>query len=430
MTLKDEIRKIEIFGIKTEISRSIYYPTLGLLRKVGLLALTHTEHQNAIADPVVSTPEILKLFPLSDVLFPFSNGGKSFPLRDVSFSTDSNRANQEFNFQQKSEQFFKDFFTADQLDAAWTTELQAKIREGLPANYNGTLTYTTILNQYNQYNYKTYSTTQNLFDQINAFRNIYKQLVKLNIDFIKSTNRLRSKTNDSKKKEDKKKDRLISNTTVMDALGTALVNQGISTNVNVNFAGNMGTIKIPSWGAYADDESATIDGFKILKDHFQNKALLSTEDSKVLKDLYILECIREPSALITNAMFIELNKKDIKLLPVAQERFVGFNRATIWKTITGKNHNFYYPYDYSSNDPGSFSAYGGATEESILENNLLYEYLISLDNKEVVKNNKTITSFPLRLIFDLLKRWYHVDLAATNPALANLKIEIDLNLIE
>lgn len=181
--------------------------------------------------------------------------------------------------------------------------------------------------------------------------------------------------------------------------------------MTVQKTGNCEGTIVQNWGAYKNDDdegdkkfkgkidfATQVDTFKKLKIHFKNRTAINSTRVANLRDLYRLECIREPAALLTNAMFLDLatvgnygyNILDMtidfdnitKSMPMAPKKTVEQCRI-LWSDLIQVSNDkiipIYYRYDYNvvkktfsidNNNPLSYSLL------ATLENNLLFCYLI------------------------------------------------------
>ena len=161
---------------------------------------------------------------------------------------------------------------------------------------------------------------------------------------------------------------------------------------NIQKTGNCEGVSVQNVGSYdpSKDIRVGVGDFEDLKKHFRSRENISTDYTTTnLRDLYRLECIREPAALLTNAMFLDLAtvnnnqgyrimnetisfKNIIKYMPMALIGAVKQCRdlwALLIRHSVNKNIPIYYRYDYAK----SADQY---TSLAKLENNLLFFYLI------------------------------------------------------
>lgn len=411
MTLHETVRNPQVFDINclntnlhNDVSNAIpnpqitMAPTSVLLRTVALVALTHRQHQNAIANPVVVTPEILKAFPVEEVLFPFSNRESPFPNTDIIDAfvgrLDLIIANNELNpddiagARPIAPNFIRYLNNPAGINPAPAWATVAGVAGGnIPTvvpNFINDLNSAIIFADLNDTILRTQTNEvlnprvpapnpdlDNLLfvDQLNAMHNIHKKLVRSNIDTIRNRDMFDNKT-----------------------IVCSVPNSGGATTLSITATGNFGATLVSSWGAYSGNAREQ-NAFKRLMWSFNNTlgqeqagALSVIKDAEILKDLYRLECMREPAALITNAMFLELatsqnvgyrgfevqyNFNNIKnRMPMAPKGTVALTRS-LWKRIIwGRKDNLpiYYKYDYDTNDENP-------RDLIKLENNLLFNYI-------------------------------------------------------
>lgn len=184
--------------------------------------------------------------------------------------------------------------------------------------------------------------------------------------------------------------------------------------MTVQKTGNCEGTVVQNWGAYIDnnmfdgeenkkfrgkiDFATQVDTFKKLRNHFKNRTAMDSTRVKNLRDLYRLECIREPAALLTNAMFLDLAtvgnygydilnitidfENITKAMPMAPKKTVEQCRI-LWGDLiehsNSKNIPIYYRYDYNRvTKTFSIDNYNTLSYSPLatLENNLLFCYLI------------------------------------------------------
>jgi hypothetical protein len=166
--------------------------------------------------------------------------------------------------------------------------------------------------------------------------------------------------------------------------------------------GNFEGTEVGSWGPYADDINNR-DAFTLLRNVFRGINLINADEQelvRIFRDLYRLECIREPAALITNAMFVDLAmfnanngytsiSNDVYDFPNIRDRMPMAPRGVVDATrrlwsllITAHDaigNNIYYRYDYTT--LGGLGVIPAATRRVLdtltrLENNLLFNYIM------------------------------------------------------
>ena len=412
-------------GATTKESASV------LLRIIALIALTHRER-----NPLGGGVEwYQKLFPPYDCLFPFSGniitaplGGNRtvncFPNNRVNDDIDLNIANGEFGVNVNGARATTEHYIAFIAAAAGggMNQRGAKVANGGTAlgeaNAGGSIpvddeniTALDIHTFYNNYTVARNVVNMNFFDEVNVVHNIQKLLARKNIQAVRE---------------------LRGYGTIYDrTLKVSVANQGPSTSTILQKAGKFEFTEIGSWGAH-DDSTEEKDGLLYLKNQLRGTGGLTNEQTelvRIFRDLYRLECIREPAALITNAMFVDLamfntnagyiaiggaidrnkNKPKTRTNPggftfIANEctfaniryhmpmTFLGPVDAArhVWKDIMLVHNNIYYKYDYVR-----YSNVLNTEREVLtgLENNLLFNYIMhqadQLDTANVGAGNIT-----------------------------------------
>jgi hypothetical protein len=392
-------------GATTKESASV------LLRIVALCALTHRERVNAVAVPVIATPEHLKLFSAYDCLFPFCGeilipgAGRGrvvrcFPDHRLSDEHDLNIANGEFGVVvgggTTTEHYiaFMEAVAGGGRAATVLGLVNAAILGGGPipiADEN--IIALDIHNLYNDYAINhaivpALNPVMNFFDEVNVVHYIHKLLARQNIRAVRE---LRGRTGAQTNRGGRT---LIPEVRYNRTLQASVPNQGPSTVMHINKSGNFEGTLIGSWGPYANDINNS-DAFTLLRNVFRGINPVNADEQelvRIFRDLYRLECIREPAALITNAIFVDLaivnytsinndvyNFANIRdRMPMAPAGTVEATRR-LWNHTMSVHNNIYYRYDYIRY--GSITGNGAAelrvySELKKLENNLLFNYIM------------------------------------------------------
>jgi hypothetical protein len=384
-----------------------------LLRTVALYALTHREHADAtVLGPIgpIATPEHLKLFSKYDCLFPFSNNGVSFPAPRNHDNIDLIIANNEFGVVMvpavvgpplvpavlPTAADYINFIAApagnnnNQRGATVAnggTALGAAAAGALPVD-DEDVSALDIHNLYNDYAINhaiipALNPPMNFFDELNVVHYIHKLLARQNIRAVRE---LRGNAGARYNR----------------TLKASIPNQGPSTTMHLQKGGNFEGTEVGSWGPYADDINNR-DAFTLLRNVFRGINLINADEQelvRIFRDLYRLECIREPAALITNAMFVDLAmfnanngytsiSNDVYDFPNIRDRMPMAPRGVVDATrrlwsllITAHDaigNNIYYRYDYTT--LGGLGVIPAATRRVLdtltrLENNLLFNYIM------------------------------------------------------
>lgn len=361
-------------------------PASVLLRTVALYALTYRENANANAiGGAVPTPEHLKLCSSYDCLFPFSNNGVSFPAPRNNDNIDLIIANNEFGVvvgAGTTAQDYIDFMNPPLQGARGVTALGVANGNNGPIPVNDeNVTALDIHNLYNNYAVNhaivpALNPIMNFFDEVNVVHYLQKVLARNNIVAVRE----------------------LGGAGVGAAYDRILMinvsNQGPSATSRLNHSGNFegGGAIIGSWGPH-DNSAEERDSLLYLKDQLNGLGLPTNahrELVKIFRDLYRLECIREPAALITNAMFVDLahigydnvvldgyNFNNIReQMPMAPGGVVAPARR-LWRNIilahNAINNHIYYRYDY----PALAGAAGNFNDLTRTENNLLFDYIMA-----------------------------------------------------
>lgn len=381
--------------LQTPIGASGVQAASVLLRTVSLYALTYRENANANAmgGPIL-TPEHLKLFSSYDCLFPFSNNGVSFPGPRNHNNIDLIIANNEFGVvippaplvvapaTLPTVPHYIAFMNAVAGGGRGATQLgQADINNVIPVD-DEDVTALEIHNFYNDYandrtNIPALNPVMNFFDEVNVVHYIHKVVARNNINIT----------------------RAIGVNPNPNTIKINVSNQGPTTTMPIQRSGNFEGALVGSWGAYGG-AAAHIARESSVFLNLRNQlagiiaiglTLRDSADVTIFRDLYRLECIREPAALLTNAMFVNLatvnytsvnndiyNFVNIRdRMPMAPAGTVNATRVLWSLLITAHdaiNNHIYYRYDYA--------ALAGLIPDlsfdllTQLENNLLFNYIM------------------------------------------------------
>lgn len=350
-----------------------------LLRTVALYALTYTEHQFSAKGTSASRPRELDAITAYDAWFPCGITGNDGTI--------------------ENKKTFASRYTSPE-------DRIIKANEVSP-DYNPT--EDPIENKYY---------VPNVPVEINADNNAATDINKISFfDEVNSTHNWHTS-----------RARLVNNNGTLPQFINVASNEQRSIYMTVQKTGNCEGTVVQNWGAYINnnnidqeetkkfrekiDFNTQVATFKKLKNHFKNRTTMDSLRVANLRDLYRLECIREPAALLTNAMFLDLATASnygydvlnitidfdniTKVMPMAPKKTVEQCRI-LWSDLIGlsndKNIPIYYRYDYSTVTKTYSYNFSFSTLVK-LENNLLFCYLIykadqlnnNTDIKEIIDN--------------------------------------------
>lgn len=359
MPLHQTLRYVDDDGNSTVFSsrflRSLN-PASVLLRAAALYALTQRNPEGL--------NESIRVMPLNDCLFPFINNASTFSNRE-SDRVDLIIARAEMG-NNNTTNAIRNYCT-------------------VPANIIGIIPQynNTIFNNYNSY---LDVPNSNFFDEVNAACNSYKEIARFHSKAI-------GLYEGSMK---------VSGSSYTELLVSMLIQA----------SGNYGASKVENFGSYTGGRVEQ-EAFLIVKECLAKEVYPPTILSRIIRDLYKFECVREPATLLTNAMFLQLasmNNKEgyntiykvqngqygrISLssietyMPMAQTGAVNACRC-LWRDImlsqspddmNDGNLLLYYRYDYSSYQylaENSKRAEIKSSDLYHLENNLLFNYILSM----------------------------------------------------
>ena len=346
-----------------------------LLRIVALTALTHNEEKNP------GLAEHLKLHPILDTLLPFSPN--IYPNR-VNDNIDLQIARNELpGVEGKNALDFSNFM---QLDVAGKNAAAAANGGQWPDAFVNAVvaavppTSQIIFDNYND------AINQNIFlNEVNGAHNVQKQVGMINLPTLIYTTQPTHQDD--------------TNNFFIAPMVSSMSNSGPSTSIGIRYSGSLEGAVVGSWGAYNGNTRET-NAFNNLRDYFRGfnagAPVDLTSDGRLLKDLYRLECVRDPVTLLTNAMFLDLanqnynsingviNYQSIEAnMPMAADGAVAASRS-LWRHVTNIHQNLYYKYDHTALSGIGAEGYNAHANR---ENNILFHWLIMLSGFTDELNN-------------------------------------------
>jgi hypothetical protein len=324
-----------------------------LLRSVALYALTYTEYQYSIRDNYNNRPVELDAVPAYDAWFPCGVTNLDGTIADK--RTFNNRRTTNIDKIIKINQVPEGYLPPE-VDPI-------RNRYYVPA--------TPILINANN-NAATDISKISFFDEVNSMHNWHTAYAR--------------KVNDW---------RIINtNTTALPQKVNVSSDNTRSIFASIQKTGNCEGAVAQNVGSYDPNKNnhIKVEDFRSLKSHFKDRQNISINyKAQNLRDLYRLECIREPAALLTNAMFLDLATASnngyyimgkrisfdsiTRYMPMAPEGTVQECRD-LWNALIEHSEDniqypIYYRYDYAPlPNQEQYSALARR------ENNLLFYYLI------------------------------------------------------
>jgi hypothetical protein len=371
-----------------------------LFRIVSLVALTHRE-RNPLAGGIIWYQ---KLFSAYDCLFPFSNNGLCFPDERRQDNIDLNVANGEFGVVvgggTTAAEYIGFMNAAAGAGGRGATALGvANTAVGGPIPViDENITVDQISTIFNDYAVARNVANMNFFDEVNVVHNIHKLLARKNIIAVRELRGNAGVVAGRPTRGRRPRVVAVPPATYNQNLKVSISRLDLATTMRIGRTGNLEGAKVDSWGDYQGNID-TRDSFRFFKD-VQRGANPANRDEqellRIFRDLYRLECIREPAALITNAMFADLAMFNANngytsidnticsftnirtIMPMAPKKTVQATRR-IWKDIMLRHNIIYYRYDYirySNEVPGTIPQQAQYVLLKQMENNLLFNYIM------------------------------------------------------